>query len=166
VLAGLAFDPDVFCCGVDVVGPSNWITTINTFPKYWGPKLIDWYKLLGDPRTEEGRRYMTATSPITKVDNINKPVIIFHGKNDSRVKQNESDQIVAAVKQKGVPAVYVSYPDEGHGFHKEANVKSYMTITEFFLAEIMGGRREPIHPGELDRSSHQILEGKEMLGLQ
>jgi dipeptidyl aminopeptidase/acylaminoacyl peptidase len=165
VLAGLAFSPDVFCCGVDVVGPSNWLTTIDTFPKYWGPKLIDWYKLLGDPRTEEGRRYLMATSPITKVSDIKKPLIIFHGKNDPRVKQNEADQIVAEMKGKKLPVVYVLYPNEGHGFRKETNVKSYMAITELFLAKIMGGRFEPINSGELEGSSHQILEGKEMLGL-
>jgi dienelactone hydrolase len=165
VLAALAFSPDVFCCGVDVVGPSNLITTLSTFPQYWGPKLIEWYKLLGDPRTEEGRRYLIANSPITKVRAIKKPLIIFQGKNDPRIKQSEADQIVAAMKKRNLSVVYVLYPDEGHGFLKEQNNRSYIIITELFLAKIMVGRCEPIHPGELEGSSHQILEGKELLGL-
>lgn len=165
-LAGLAFSPDVFCCGVDIVGPSNWVTTLNTLPKYWGPKLIEWYNLLGDPRTENGLKYLVANSPVTRIHDIKKPLIIFQGKNDPRIKQSESDQIVAVMKENKLPVIYVLYPDEGHGFRRERNNKSCIALTEMFLAKIMGGRCEPVHPGELEGSSHQILEGKELIGLQ
>jgi dipeptidyl aminopeptidase/acylaminoacyl peptidase len=166
VLAGLAFSPDVFCCGVDVVGPSNWTTTLNTFPKYWEFGLIEWYGFLGDPRTEEGRRHLAENSPVTRAHDIKKPLLVFHGKNDPRVNQKEADQIVAALKAKGLPVGYVLYPDEGHGFRREQNRKSYIALAEMFLAKILGGRSEPIHPGEFDGSSHQILEGEGILELK
>ncbi|MDR2645985.1 MAG: prolyl oligopeptidase family serine peptidase [Holosporaceae bacterium] len=165
VLAGLAFNPDVFCCGVDVVGPANLLTFIEAIPPYWICELDMLSKFFGDPRTKEGREFLLKNSPITYVQDISKPLLVFHGKNDPRVKQKEADQIVGVLKEKRSPVAYVLYPDEGHGFHREQNAKSYMAFTEIFLAKILGGRFEPIYPGELDGSSHQILEGKEILGL-
>jgi dipeptidyl aminopeptidase/acylaminoacyl peptidase len=126
--------------------------------------MIVWVKLAGDPSTDEGRKALAKNSPISKVDDINKPLIVFQGKNDPRVNKNESDQIVNALKKKEVPVAYVLYPDEGHGFHREPNIKSYMAFTEIFLAKILGGKFEPIHDGELKGSSHKILEGKKLLG--
>ncbi|MDR1561325.1 MAG: prolyl oligopeptidase family serine peptidase, partial [Holosporaceae bacterium] len=166
VLAGLAFTPEVFCCGVDLVGPSNFITLLETIPSYWSPALKALHKFFGDPKTEEGRKFLVENSPLTRAHDIRKPLIIFHGKNDPRVKQTEADQIVSAIKSKKLPVAYILYPDEGHGFHKEQNAKSYMAFTEIFLAKIMGGRYEPIHSGELDGSSYQIVEGKNIIGLK
>jgi dipeptidyl aminopeptidase/acylaminoacyl peptidase len=165
-LAGLSFTPDVFCCGVDVVGVSNWITLVKSFPPYWLPEIGIWNKFCGDSKTKEGQEYMRENSPLTHANDIKKPLIIFHGKNDPRVKKGEADQIAAALKAKGQSVAYVLYPDEGHGFQREPNAKSYMAITEIFLAKIMGGWFEPIHPDELNGSSHQILEGKEIIGLE
>jgi acetyl esterase/lipase len=159
-LAGLAFTPDVFCCGVDMVGPSNWLTMVNTVPKYWIPHMISWYKLVGDPRTAEGRAMAMTNSPVSRVNSIKKPLIIFQGEHDPRVNKAESDQMVAAMRKNGLDATYVSYPDEGHGFLREPNVKSYFAITEKFLSEKLGGWHEPIHDKELEGSSHKILEGK------
>jgi dipeptidyl aminopeptidase/acylaminoacyl peptidase len=159
-LAGLAFTPDVFCCGVDAVGPSNWVTTTNTVPKYWIPHMIGWYKCIGDPRTAEGIALMRANSPITRVNDIKKPLLIFQGEHDPRVNKAESDQMVAAMKKNGLDVTYVLYPDEGHGFIREPNSKSYFAIVEKFLSEKLGGWHEPIHDNELDGSSHKILEGK------
>jgi acetyl esterase/lipase len=160
VLAGLAFTPDVFCCGVDVVGPSNWITIAKTVPPYWLPHMACWYKLIGDPRTEEGRALAVANSPITRMEAIKKPLIVFQGEHDPRVNKAESDQMVSAMKKRGLDVTYVLYPDEGHGFIREPNSKSYYAITEKFFSEKLGGWYEPIHDKELDGSSHKILEGR------
>ncbi|GHU14182.1 peptidase S9 [Alphaproteobacteria bacterium] len=159
-LAGLAYTPDVFCCGVDVVGPSNWITMFKKVPPYWIPYMVGWYRCAGDPRTEAGRAELLANSPITKIKNIKKPLIIFQGEHDPRVNTSESDQMVAAMKKNGLDVVYVLYPDEGHGFQREPNSISYLAITEKFLSRILGGWFESIHEKELEGSSHQILEGK------
>jgi dipeptidyl aminopeptidase/acylaminoacyl peptidase len=162
-LAGLAFTPDTFCCGVDIVGPANWITTLESIPKYWIPFAEAWYKLAGNPKTKEGIELLKRNSPITRVNDIKKSLMVFHGKNDPRVNKREADQIVNAVKSKGSLVGYVLYPDEGHGFLRDPNNKSYSAFTEIFLAKIMGGRYEPIHKGELEGSSHQILEGKSLI---
>jgi dipeptidyl aminopeptidase/acylaminoacyl peptidase len=159
-LAGLAFTPDVFSCGVDIVGPSNWITTMRTFPKYWFSDRASFYKLLGDPHTAKGRALAMANSPISRVNDIKKPLIVIQGEHDPRVNKAESDQMVAAMKKNGLDVTYVLYPDEGHGFHREPNVKSYLAITEKFLSEKLGGWYEPIHDKELEGSSHKVLEGK------
>jgi dipeptidyl aminopeptidase/acylaminoacyl peptidase len=164
-LAGLVFTPDMFCCGVDVFGVSNLVTFWETAPPYWESSQDIFFKLTGDIRTQKGRESAIKNSPMTYIANIKKPLIIFHGKNDARVNQKESDQVVSIMKKKGLPVTYVLYPDEGHGFLKEQNMKSHVAIVEKFLAKIMGGRFEPIHPGELTGSSHQILEGRELLEL-
>jgi acylaminoacyl-peptidase len=165
-LSGITFSSDVFCCGINIVGGSNFITFLETLPEHYAASMDAIYKMFGDPRTPEGRQYLIENSPITHVDNIKKPLLMLLGKNDPRSHVSDGEQIVAAMKKRNLPVVYVLYPDEGHGFLKEQNHRSYVAIIEFFLAKIMGGRCEPIHPGELDGSSHQILEGKEILGLR
>jgi dipeptidyl aminopeptidase/acylaminoacyl peptidase len=164
-LSGITFSPDVFRCGINICGGSNIITFLETLPEHYAASMDAIYKMFGDPRTPEGRQYLIENSPITHVDKIKKPLLIFLGKNDPRSHISDGEQIVAAMKKRNLPVVYVLYPDEGHGFLKEQNHRSYVAIIEFFLAKIMGGRCEPIHPGELDGSSHQILEGKEIIGL-
>jgi dipeptidyl aminopeptidase/acylaminoacyl peptidase len=164
-LSGLAFNPDVFCCGVNICGGSNFLTFLETMPKIGGDPT--WcYKFFGDPRTEGGRKFLIENSPITRAKDIQKPLMIFLGKNDPWATQSDAGQIVTALKGRGLPVVYVLYSDEGHGFRKEPNAKSYVALMEMFFAKILGGRCEPIHPGEFDGSSHQILEGKELIGLQ
>ncbi|GHU17826.1 peptidase S9 [Alphaproteobacteria bacterium] len=165
-LSGLAFTPDVFCCGVSICGGSNWITFLETMPEHWQPAIVRCYKFFGDPRTKEGRKYLWENSPISRANDIKKPLLFFQGKNDPCVNPNDFSQIITALKKRRAPVVSVLYPDEGHGFYREPNAKSYMAIAEMFLAKIMGGRFEPIHPGELDGSSHQIIEGKELIGLK
>lgn len=158
VLAGLAYTPQFFCCGVDVVGPSNWVSLLQNIPSYWAPYIVQWYNTVGDPKTTEGLQYMQEMSPLTYVDSICKPLIVFQGANDPRVNKVESDQIVAKLKEKGQKVAYVLYPDEGHGFLKEHNNMSYLALTELFLAQVLGGWCEPFHAGEFAESSHQILE--------
>lgn len=143
-LVGLTFTPDKFACGVDIVGPSNLITLINSIPPYWAPMIEFFAKRVGDHRTEEGRKLLTERSPLTYADKIKKPLLIGQGANDPRVKQAEADQIVSAMKSKNIPVTYVLFPDEGHGFARPANNKAFFAVAEAFLAKQLGGRFEPI----------------------
>ncbi len=143
-LVGMTFTPEVFACGVDIVGPSNLITLMNTIPPYWQPQIDLFTSRVGDYRTEEGRAFLTERSPLTYVDNIRRPLLIGQGANDPRVKQSESDQIVAAMQEKNIPVTYVLYPDEGHGFARPENNLSFFAVAEAFLAEHLGGRYEPV----------------------
>ena len=143
-LAGLTFTPDVFACGVDIVGPSNIITLLETIPPYWTPMLEMLTSRMGDHRTEEGREFLKSRSPLTYADRIRKPLLIGQGANDPRVKQAESDQIVQAMQAKNIPVTYVLYPDEGHGFARPENNMSFSAVAEAFLAGILEGRFEPI----------------------
>jgi dipeptidyl aminopeptidase/acylaminoacyl peptidase len=143
-LAGLTFTPEIFACGVDIVGPSNLITLMESLPPYWKPALEMFTTRVGDHRTEAGRALLTQHSPLTYVDRIRRPLLIGQGANDPRVKQAESDQIVAAMQAKNIPVTYVLYPDEGHGFARPENNLSFCAIAEAFLATCLGGRSEPI----------------------
>ncbi len=138
------FSPDVFCCAIPVVGITNLQTLLESMPPYWAGFAEFMYRSYGDPRTDEGRALLAERSPIHKVGNISKPMLIFHGANDVRCKVAESDQIVAAMQEKNIPVTYVVYPDEGHGFHKPENRLAYIAITEAFLARHLGGACEPI----------------------
>ena len=158
-LAGLAFTPELFACGVDLFGPANLITLLGTIPPYWKPQLDLMAKRIGDPRTEEGRALLKAHSPLTYADRIVRPLLIGQGANDVRVKRAESDQIVAALKAKEIPVTYVLYPDEGHGFRRPENNLSFNAIAEAFLAQHLGGRCEPIGD-DFEGSSLQVVEGR------
>lgn len=158
-LVGLTFTPDTFACGVDIVGPSNLKTLMESFPAYWRPVLEGtFYKHVGDPSKPEDLKRMMAQSPISRVDAITRPLLIGQGGNDPRVVKAESDQIVAAMKAKGLPVTYINYPDEGHGFVRPENRLSFFGITEGFLAKCLGGRAQPIG-GDFAGSSLQVLEG-------
>lgn len=143
-LAGLTLTPQLFACGVDIVGPSNLITLLETIPPYWKPAIEQFTTRVGDFRTEDGRALLRERSPLTYVDRIERPLLIGQGANDPRVKQNESDQIVKAMQEKGLPVTYVLYADEGHGFARPQNRLSFYAIAEAFLAEHLGGSFEPI----------------------
>ena len=143
-LAGLAFTPETFCCGVDIVGPSNLETLLATIPPYWAAFFENLARRVGDPRTEEGRRLLRERSPLHAADRIRKPLLIAQGANDPRVKQAEADQVIAAMRSKGLPVTYVLYPEEGHGFAVPENRISFYAIAEAFLAQHLGGRAEPI----------------------
>jgi len=157
VLHALTNTPEVFACGIDIVGPSNLITLVESIPAYWRP-IVEMFKIRlgGDPETEEGRQFLMDRSPITHVGNIVKPLLIGQGANDPRVKQAESDQIVHAMQEKQIPHTYVLFPDEGHGFVKPKNRMAFFAIAEAFLAQNLGGRCEPL-ANDLIGSSHQII---------
>ena len=140
-LVGATFTPDVFRCAVDVVGPSNLNTLIESIPPYWKPMLSLFQERVGNPETE--RDFLWERSPLSRVDNIKIPVLIGQGANDARVKQDESEQIVAAMREKGIAHEYLLFEDEGHGFTKPENRLKFYAAAERFLAQHLGGRFEP-----------------------
>ncbi|RCJ19382.1 peptidase S9 [Nostoc sp. ATCC 43529] len=141
-LVGLTFTPEIFAAGVDIVGPSNLITLIQTIPPYWEPLKAMFYHRVGNLETEA--EFLKSRSPLFFADKIQKPLLIGQGANDPRVKQSESDQIVNAMQQAGLPVKYVLYPDEGHGFARPENRLHFFAIAEEFLAQYLGGRFEPL----------------------
>jgi dipeptidyl aminopeptidase/acylaminoacyl peptidase len=165
-LAGLTLTPGLYVCGVDLFGPSNLITFMESIPPYWKPMLELFAKRIGDHRTEQGRALLKTHSPLTYVDRICRPLLIGQGANDPRVKKAESDQIVEAMQSKGIPVTYALYPDEGHGFYRPENNTSFNAVAEAFLSENLGGRCEPFGD-DLKGSSLQVLAGAEDIpGLQ
>lgn len=161
-LAGLTLTPDVFCAAVDLVGPSNLVTLLESIPPYWEPMVAQFTQRVGDHRTEEGRALLRERSPITYVDRIKKPLLIGQGANDPRVKQAESDQIVGAMQERGIPVTYLLYPDEGHGFARPENNLSFNAVAEAFLAEHLGGRCEPFAT-DFEGSSMQVKTGADQV---
>lgn len=161
-LVGLTFTPDNFACGVDIVGPSNLMTLLESFPPYWQPQIEVFATRVGDHRTEEGRALLNARSPLYYVDRIKRPLLIGQGANDPRVKRAESDQIVAAMQEKDIPVTYVLYTDEGHGFASPENTLSWAAVTEAFLARYLGESFEPIGD-DLDGSSITVPAGAEQI---
>lgn len=138
-LAGLAYTPEVYACGVDIVGPSNLFTLLESIPPYWeaGRKWL--YEMTGDPDTEEGQELLREASPLFSADKIIKPLMIVQGANDPRVKKAESDQIVEALKNNNQPYTYLLAEDEGHGFRKPLNRMALHAMIEKFFATHLDG---------------------------
>jgi dipeptidyl aminopeptidase/acylaminoacyl peptidase len=143
-LAGLAFTPDVFCVASILLAPPIWKPCWRRYQPYWAAFFENLVRRVGDPRTEAGRQLLQARSPLYAAGNIKKPLLIGQGANDPRVKQSESDQIIAAMRAKALPVTYVLYPEEGHGFAEPANRIAFFAIAEAFLVQHLGGRAEPI----------------------
>jgi dipeptidyl aminopeptidase/acylaminoacyl peptidase len=135
-LAGLAFTPEVYACGVDYVGVSNLFTFLNTIPPYWKPQLDMWHEMVGHP--ERDKALLEAASPVLHVDQIRAPLLIAQGAKDPRVNVDESDQMVAALKKRGVAVEYILKDNEGHGFHNEENRFEFYEAMERFLAKHIG----------------------------
>jgi dipeptidyl aminopeptidase/acylaminoacyl peptidase len=161
-LVGLTLTPEHFACGVDIVGPSNLITLLESIPPYWKSFFEDMAHRVGDPRTQDGRSHLMQRSPLTHVERIRRPLLIAQGANDPRVKQAEADQIVGAMKAKNLPVTYVLYPDEGHGFARPQNRLSFYAITEAFLSQYLGGRFEPIG-ADFNDSSVEVAAGADFV---
>ncbi len=140
-LVALTFTPDEFACGIDIVGPSNLITLLNSIPPYWAPMRAIFDRRVGHLETEE--EFLRSRSPLFKADRIKAPLLIGQGANDPRVKRAESDQIVAAMRANGQPVEYLVFEDEGHGFVRPENNLRFYAATEEFLAKYLGGRAEP-----------------------
>ncbi|MDY6834081.1 MAG: S9 family peptidase [Chloroflexota bacterium] len=143
-LWGMTNTPEIFACGVDIVGPSNLITLLESIPPYWEPQVELFATRVGDHRTEEGRAFLTERSPLTYVDQIQRPLLIGQGANDPRVNQSESDQIVQAMQGNNLAVTYVLYSDEGHGFARPENSLSFFAVAEAFISQYLGGPYEPI----------------------
>ncbi len=140
-LVGATFSPDAFRCAIDVVGPSDLRTLIRSIPPYWAPLVAQFHRRVGNPDTDAD--FLWSRSPLSRVDQIRIPMLIAQGANDPRVKKEESEQIVAAMTERGIPHRYMVFPDEGHGFRKPENNLKFHAAAEEFLAEHLGGRLEP-----------------------
>ena len=139
-LVGATFTPDLFRCAVDIVGPSSLKTLIESIPPYWAPLVAQFHTRVGDPGTEED--FLWSRSPLSRVEAVRIPLLIAQGANDPRVKQAESEQFVAALKEKGIDHEYLLFEDEGHGFAKPENRLRFYAAAEAFLARHLGGRSE------------------------
>jgi len=155
-LAGLTFTPDYFACGVDIVGPSNLRTLLNSIPPYWKTFRAVFDKRMGninDPKEEE---LIKNASPLFKADQIKKPLLIGQGANDPRVNKAESEQIVDAIQKNKGSVTYVVYSDEGHGFARPENRTDFNARTEVFLSQCLGGRAEPIQGERMPGSTAAV----------
>lgn len=145
-LAGLAFTPDVYAAGVDIVGPSNLFTLLSTIPPYWEAGRKIFTLRMGDETTETGKAILKAASPLFSAEKIKAPLMIIQGANDPRVKQAESDQIVIALRDLGRDVQYILADDEGHGFAKPVNNMALFAAAEKFLAKYLGTRHQEDMP--------------------
>jgi dipeptidyl aminopeptidase/acylaminoacyl peptidase len=139
-LVGATFTPELFCCAVDVVGPSNLKTLLETIPPYWAPMIAQFHRRVGDPEKDE--EFLWSRSPLSRAADVRVPLLIAQGANDPRVKQSESEQIVEALEKAGIDHEYLLFPDEGHGFAKPENRMRFFAAAERFLAAHLGGRHE------------------------
>jgi dipeptidyl aminopeptidase/acylaminoacyl peptidase len=137
VLAALTFRPDAFAAGVDIFGISNWLRTLTSIPPWWESFRNALYKEMGNPETDEA--YLRKISPLFHSENIKRPLMVLQGANDPRVLKVESDEIVAAAKENGVPVEYMVFDDEGHGFLKKENrIEGYSAIMTFLDTYLKG----------------------------
>jgi dipeptidyl aminopeptidase/acylaminoacyl peptidase len=144
VAAALAFEPEAFDVGIDVFGVTNWLRTLKSIPPWWSAQRDALYAELGDPEKEEER--LRRISPLFHAANMTKPLLVVQGANDPRVLQVESDEIVAAVEENGVPVEYVIFPDEGHGFRNKANRITASDRYVAFLDKYLKGEGESDEP--------------------
>ena len=162
-LLGLSMTPDIFACGVCFFGISNLVTCLESFPPYWKTWSQIWKLRTGDWSTEEGRAFLLSRSPITYVNDIQRPLLMAHGANDVRCKQAEADQMTSAMRDRNIPVTYLLYPDEGHGFARPTNLISALAVTENFLAHHLGGRAEPIGDAFAEASVQVMMDTQGIL---
>ena len=143
-LAGLAFTPEIYACGVDIVGPSNLKTLLEATPAYWATMRKQLYLRMGD--VDRDSVFNRKVSPLFHVDQVRSPLLVGQGANDPRVNIRESTQMVEAMRAKGLPVEYVVYADEGHGFARPQNRLDFYGRADVFLAKYLGGRAEPFSP--------------------
>ncbi|HET6584736.1 MAG TPA: S9 family peptidase [Nannocystaceae bacterium] len=148
-LAGLAFTPELYACGISEVGPSNLVTLIESFPASWHTSMGIWFEAFGDPSRPSERADLEARSPLFAADAITAPLLLVHGANDPRVKQPESDRIAAALRARGREVRYLVADDEGHGFSQPRNRRALLVAMEEFLAAHLGGRMQPTVPDDV-----------------
>lgn len=153
-LAGLAFTPDLYSAGISYVGPSNIITLLNSIPPYWGPikKIFD--LRVGNPDNPEEKKRLKKQSPLFSADQITAPLMVIQGANDPRVKKQESDQIVVALRERNYPVQYLVAENEGHGFSSRENRLAVAAAIEKFFATHLGGRYQQ----ETEQNIRQTLQ--------
>jgi dipeptidyl aminopeptidase/acylaminoacyl peptidase len=139
-LAGVAFTPGLYAAAVDICGPSNLITLMESIPPYWESARKTFAVRMGDATTTEGKALLKAASPLNSTDKIKTPLLVAQGANDPRVNRREAEQIVIALRDRGFPVDYILAPDEGHGFARPVNNLALFMESEKFLAKYLGGR--------------------------
>jgi dipeptidyl aminopeptidase/acylaminoacyl peptidase len=160
-LAGVAFTPDLYAAAVDIVGPSNLITLLDSIPPYWESIRKMFYKRMGDPSTPEGKKQLMEESPLNSADKIKTPLLVAQGANDPRVNRREAEQIVIALRDRGFPVEYILAPDEGHGFARPVNNLALFMASEKFFAGHLGGRyQEGGTPQEVARLKEITVDPK------
>ena len=157
-LAGVTFTPEVFACAVDIVGPSNLKTLVQSIPPYWKPMRSTFDVRMGNIDDPKDDALLKAASPLFKAGKIVRPLLIGQGANDPRVKQSESEQIVSAIESAGGKVTYVLYPDEGHGFRRPENNIDFNARAEAFLSKHLGGRVEPMQGDKVPGSTAVVKE--------
>jgi dipeptidyl aminopeptidase/acylaminoacyl peptidase len=161
-LVGLTFTPTEFACGVDIVGPSSLVSLIESFPEYWKPFMeSSWYRRVGNPAKPEEREHLLSRSPITRIDQVQRPILVAQGANDPRVTKKESDRMVEGLVARKTPVTYVLYADEGHGFARPENRVSFYAISEGFLSKCLGGRAEAL--GSFQGAKISVPEGADAI---
>jgi dipeptidyl aminopeptidase/acylaminoacyl peptidase len=142
-LVGLSFTPEIFACGIDMFGPTDLITFMESVHETMGTYALIYRKRVGDHTTPGSRKKLAESSPINKVHDIVKPLLVGQGANDPRVKIEQSNKLVRALEKRNVSVYYVIYHDEGHGFSKQENRVAFYAVAEAFLAKYLGGKLEP-----------------------
>jgi dipeptidyl aminopeptidase/acylaminoacyl peptidase len=160
-LAGVTFTPDLYAAAVDIVGPSNLITLLESIPPYWEAARKVFALRMGDPSTPQGKALLMAESPLNSADKIKTPLLVAQGANDPRVNRREAEQIVIALRDRGFSVEYILAPDEGHGFARPINNLALFMQSEKFLAQHLGGRfQEGGTPEELARLKEISVDPK------
>ena len=139
-LAGVAFTPDIYKAAVDIVGPSNLLTLLDSIPPYWEAARKTMYARMADPATPQGKQWLSERSPLTQASKIKTALMVVQGANDPRVNRAEAEQIVIALRDRGFPVEYLLAPDEGHGFARPVNNMAMYMAAEKFLARHLDGR--------------------------
>jgi dipeptidyl aminopeptidase/acylaminoacyl peptidase len=154
-LVGVTFTPDVFRAAIDYVGPSSLITLIQSFPAYWRPFLEGtWFRFVGDPVRDSTD--LKARSPLFHAERIKTPLMVVQGANDPRVTKLESDQLVTALRDRGVQVTYLVAENEGHGFLNADNRMALYRSMELFLAQHLGGRASPTTKPEIEATIRRL----------
>lgn len=155
-LAGVAFTPDVYSAAVAIVPPSDLVFLLNSIPAYWEAARKTMYARMADPGTPEGKKILDAESPVNAASAIKTPLMVVQGANDPRVNKRNSDEIVIAVRDHGVPVEYLVAPDEGHGFQRPINNLAMVAAMERFLGNHLDARFQETMPADVSSRLKEI----------